>query len=304
VSGQFVSPDSVQGNAQGMDPYAYVEGNPETWTDPTGQRDCVPNGDGIECGNPGGGGGTYCYEGDCNGGGSGDCSGGTKASAGMCGSGGSSNLCPSGMQLGKGGCVYDSGTCKGLTVPVCNTGKQKQADKIEWLKHLIGLLTMALGLGTAIFDILAAIKDFKEGAILVAIGDILNVLGDIGTILAGLASVLDWNGLSVFAGFVSAGVNMLSGVYQLVRNTGWGLQFLKIAGQAFINLFFAANPTSLLVGLGAALLYQFLTQDLSKGLKGGLTGILKGAIDATQATVNIYMNESIAQYCAGTETCD
>jgi RHS repeat-associated protein len=36
VSGQFVSPDSVQGNAQGMDPYAYVEGNPETRTDPTG----------------------------------------------------------------------------------------------------------------------------------------------------------------------------------------------------------------------------------------------------------------------------
>ena len=34
--GQFVSADSVQGNWQGMDPYAYVNGNPETWTDPTG----------------------------------------------------------------------------------------------------------------------------------------------------------------------------------------------------------------------------------------------------------------------------
>jgi hypothetical protein len=39
VSGQFVSPDGVQGNAQGMDPYAYVEGNPETRTDPTGHCD-------------------------------------------------------------------------------------------------------------------------------------------------------------------------------------------------------------------------------------------------------------------------
>ncbi|HEU5376297.1 MAG TPA: RHS repeat-associated core domain-containing protein, partial [Ktedonobacteraceae bacterium] len=38
VVGVFVSPDSVQGNAQGMDPYAYVKGNPETATDPTGQR--------------------------------------------------------------------------------------------------------------------------------------------------------------------------------------------------------------------------------------------------------------------------
>ena len=34
--GQFVSADSVQGNLVGMDPYTYVEGNPETWTDPSG----------------------------------------------------------------------------------------------------------------------------------------------------------------------------------------------------------------------------------------------------------------------------
>src|SRR5579875_605427 len=41
--GQFVSADSVQGNLVGMDPYAYVGGNPETWTDPTGHaclEDC------------------------------------------------------------------------------------------------------------------------------------------------------------------------------------------------------------------------------------------------------------------------
>src|SRR5579883_2927439 len=37
VIGQFLSPDSVQGNAQGMSPYAYVAENPETMTDPTGQ---------------------------------------------------------------------------------------------------------------------------------------------------------------------------------------------------------------------------------------------------------------------------
>ncbi|HEU5381384.1 MAG TPA: RHS repeat-associated core domain-containing protein, partial [Ktedonobacteraceae bacterium] len=36
VSGQFLSPDDVQGNTQGMDPYSYVGGNPETDTDPTG----------------------------------------------------------------------------------------------------------------------------------------------------------------------------------------------------------------------------------------------------------------------------
>jgi RHS repeat-associated protein len=36
VAGVFLSPDTVQGNAQGMNPYAYVKGNPESMNDPTG----------------------------------------------------------------------------------------------------------------------------------------------------------------------------------------------------------------------------------------------------------------------------
>ena len=50
VAGVFLSADTVQGNAGGMDPFAYVDGNPETYTDPSGQR-VVPDG--------GGGGGSY-----------------------------------------------------------------------------------------------------------------------------------------------------------------------------------------------------------------------------------------------------
>jgi RHS repeat-associated protein len=37
VSGLFLSADKSEGNAQGLNPYAYVGGNPETETDPTGQ---------------------------------------------------------------------------------------------------------------------------------------------------------------------------------------------------------------------------------------------------------------------------
>ncbi|HEU5384063.1 MAG TPA: RHS repeat-associated core domain-containing protein, partial [Ktedonobacteraceae bacterium] len=36
VVGQFLSADTVQGNTEGMNPYAYVSGNPETLADPTG----------------------------------------------------------------------------------------------------------------------------------------------------------------------------------------------------------------------------------------------------------------------------
>jgi RHS repeat-associated protein len=37
VVGRFISADTVEGNMQGMDPYAYVGDNPETHNDPTGQ---------------------------------------------------------------------------------------------------------------------------------------------------------------------------------------------------------------------------------------------------------------------------
>ena len=36
VIGRFVSADTVEGNPQGLDPYAYVGGNPETMSDPSG----------------------------------------------------------------------------------------------------------------------------------------------------------------------------------------------------------------------------------------------------------------------------
>ncbi|MFL5627889.1 MAG: RHS repeat-associated core domain-containing protein, partial [Ktedonobacteraceae bacterium] len=61
VVGVFLAADTVEGNTQGMNPYAYVGGNPETNNDPTGQRPvgaCDPN-SGYGCPPPptGGGGG-------------------------------------------------------------------------------------------------------------------------------------------------------------------------------------------------------------------------------------------------------
>ena len=45
VAGVFLSADTVQGNMQGMNPYAYVGGNPETRNDPSGQY-FAPGGNG------------------------------------------------------------------------------------------------------------------------------------------------------------------------------------------------------------------------------------------------------------------
>ena len=41
VVGVFLSADTVDGNMAGMNPYAYVKGNPETMNDPTGHKDCA-----------------------------------------------------------------------------------------------------------------------------------------------------------------------------------------------------------------------------------------------------------------------
>ncbi len=56
VVGRFLSVDTVQGNIQGRDPYAHVGGNPETFSDPSGQRYAPPPGGGssspsqpVEC---------------------------------------------------------------------------------------------------------------------------------------------------------------------------------------------------------------------------------------------------------------
>jgi RHS repeat-associated protein len=46
VAGVFLSADIKQGNMQGMNPYAYVGGNPETRNDPSGQMFAPPGGGG------------------------------------------------------------------------------------------------------------------------------------------------------------------------------------------------------------------------------------------------------------------
>src|SRR5581483_8976353 len=52
VVGRFISADTVQGNMAGMDPYDYVGGNPETFTDPTGNFKGVYYGGGSDIAPP------------------------------------------------------------------------------------------------------------------------------------------------------------------------------------------------------------------------------------------------------------
>ncbi|MHB8598471.1 MAG: RHS repeat-associated core domain-containing protein [Ktedonobacteraceae bacterium] len=85
--GLFLSADSVQGNLQGMNPYAYAGGNPETMNDPTGNwygPPCYGCGPG-HAGGSGGSGGT-----GGTGGTGGNSGGGSSGSGGSIGSRGAS----------------------------------------------------------------------------------------------------------------------------------------------------------------------------------------------------------------------
>src|SRR5713226_6807491 len=68
VVGRFLAADALEGNAVGMDPYAYVDGNPETFSDPSGQFYAPPPGGGGSSGGPHGGYQAECFTGACKGG--------------------------------------------------------------------------------------------------------------------------------------------------------------------------------------------------------------------------------------------
>jgi RHS repeat-associated protein len=105
VVGVFVSADVVQGNAQGMNPYGYVGGNPETWIDPTGHQ-MIEGGEGV--GGDGAAAGDGAGVGD---GGIGDVGGGSGGSSG----GGTSDVTPSEYGNGVPTPTSIQGTANGVT---------------------------------------------------------------------------------------------------------------------------------------------------------------------------------------------
>ncbi|GER89989.1 hypothetical protein KDW_41510 [Dictyobacter vulcani] len=93
TSGRFTSADSVETNGSGLDPYAYVKGSPETFTDPTGHGPCF-YADACDVGTPksdppsSGGSGGSGSDGGGGGGGGGSDGGGGGGGGGSDGGGG------------------------------------------------------------------------------------------------------------------------------------------------------------------------------------------------------------------------
>src|SRR5579885_1149524 len=211
----FVSVDTKEGNAQGVNPYGYVRENPETWTDPTGEYRC---GDPNNC-NP------SPYK--C-----GPCTAppgwkpldGTLKSLGC-----SSGMSPSGKT-----CVYDSGQCKGLTEIQCSNAKKAwksdsnkvREEKLSGLKTqafwelLAGYLLFAIADLMTIFDKLASKFD-RLGAIIDLFATIGNsIIPLIGGAIGGEIAV--W--ASRVSAFIMGGLGLAQAALAWVKSGDWWKQ--------------------------------------------------------------------------------
>ena len=275
VAGVFLSPDSKQGNVQGMDPYTYVGGNPTTRTDPTGQRiECAPND--PTCGGTGRGGVTP-------------------------------PTTPPTTPLPPG--------CTGLTISQCNTGGQSQQKEIQnlknqqqWLKVAVAGVTFVADLFTLIADLLKASGFIK---VLELIGDFISVIGDGLTILSQISTIFKWTGAQSIIDGLGAITNVLSGVYKGIRGalaTPWGVVAAGIALIGFYSLrmtLFGGPGLSILVGPILNELATHVTDGKDDPWKYGalaIGGALQGIWNAEQYQVDTLTNESTTTYCRNNPT--
>ena len=145
-----------------MDPYSYVGDNPETKTDPTGQRitcgadDCGPPPPPQPKSDPTGGCGTGEHQG----------TGGCVYDGGACAGRGAGDFQP-----GSGGCVYSSGQCHGRTVAGCDTYKKHKAyaDAAKARDHFQSIANF---LGGPIFLLITTITSLIGSALGIFFGPV------------------------------------------------------------------------------------------------------------------------------------
>ncbi len=273
LTGQFLSADVVQGNAQGTSPYAYVGGNPESRTDPTGQKPigCIPNDPG--CGPDGKPTGSKPVQG---------------------------NPCAVGPQSFND-CTYGSGECKGLTFEGCNAHKaweydseKKREDRLSGLKNqafwelLGGYLLFALGDMLTIFD--KSVNAFDR------LGAILDLFATIGNSIIPLIGNEIGGDIAVWADRVSAfifgGLTLVQGAIAWIKEGNW---FQKQGVSAVMNILTSGvgGPISMLVQVLMAMAKPILGNLLDMG-----GHFLQAAGWADQAEVTRQENMPIQEWCA------
>jgi RHS repeat-associated protein len=295
--GVFLSPDSVQGNAQGMDPYAYVGGNPETKTDPTGEIPCPAQG---SCGGDSGGGGAPPPPppppptNPC------ELSGGNPEYCG--GNGNPPPTPPSSPTTSQSGCGK-------LSIAQCNKGKQSQQQDIQNLKNEQQWLKVAIGGLTFVADLVTLIKDLLKASgvlkVLEVIGDFLSLIGDGLTILSQISTIFHWTEAQTVIDWLSTAANAIGAIYKGIRAalaTPWG----AIAAGLLVVGFYTLRTT--LFGGGLSVLTAPILGALADHVLAGKDNPWKyGALAASSALqswwsydqyqIDLLSSESTATYC-------
>ncbi len=176
--GQFLSVDSVQGNARGMDPYVYVGDDPESRTDPTGQRVQAPDGS-TSWTNPDGTiyeqspGGDPTVIGHTHSGGSSGNDTGSTTQPTPSGSGGTSKKTPQKA----GGCGGTS--ILGLCVKDVGKFAQGSAEVLGSIAVLVGAVIGLFQSGGLLWALAQAFQMFASGILAVIKNGINNILNSL-----------------------------------------------------------------------------------------------------------------------------
>ena len=275
VMAQFLSADVKQGNAQGMDPYSYVAGNPETATDPTGQAGvCAWCGDtGIAPGSTAAS-GSYPTAPKCP---SGEIVTGTPCSTpGIKGGGGGSTavmLVPHGSGGGKNGAGAGVNTSLadpqtgGCDTTCGNSDRQYITDYINAQRtHDQNVHTFGSDLASIVGDVVGLIADFSGGA---WAGGIIDAL----SLIIHLAVVgVDLQNLGIHNFSISANVASWIGFAKSVINIA---DEIKGALDLFAN------------GL-KGLLKVLIPHDLAKKITAGIADAVVGGASGALLGLNYY----------------
>ncbi|WP_269822513.1 RHS repeat-associated core domain-containing protein [Dictyobacter vulcani] len=259
TSGRFTSADTVETNGTGLDPYAYVKGSPETFTDPTGHGRCGPDGDCV--GVPGAG--TPGQGSSSGGGGDSGSSGGNPGGGGGNPGGGGGNPGSGGGNPGSGG--GNDGvnhSCAGLTAAACKHGEDQRTEQNTSDKDMINLVKVGATIINVVVDWMQMRKDMDQAwsfdKIVELIGNVISLAGDALSAISQIASLFKWTSVQLFADRLGSFVNSAAALYKMAR-ASWDSAFGFWARAGITAGFFALkaglyaeDPSSLVVPVAQA----------------------------------------------------
>ncbi|GER89996.1 hypothetical protein KDW_41580 [Dictyobacter vulcani] len=309
TSGRFTSADTLETNGAGLDPYAYVKGNPQTYTDPTGHRPCSNTDD--TCGGMGGPEPTptqgvnpvddACHNMAACGGGS---TGGSCTSFGCYDGGGGLTSGPhgegGGPTTGGGGPTTGGGSPKGSDKPQCDA-KCKAHDIAlmtdvhkQW-RIFNGIISDSIGLLTNVLTLIADYYTANWAGVAI---DAISISGLILSLIINITKATG-NSPPAFLSVLAGVVNMIAGIANAAKGVLGIFQGLSALAKPAIQKLgtIAAEDLSTYMLKNSAKIFSGYSSVFGAGKSG--SAAFGNFLDASDASYNNYSNEDVHNSCLG-----